>query len=119
MPRDTLPRLRHLSAVVVPVVHTPHGLSLQVIQAELRDVRRNAELRQHGAKRLPGVVGLLSALEESGYRMFHLLPSAAYLVPFDAQAPTDPLALNVFAAKPDRVDALARRGLLADPVYVT
>jgi protein O-GlcNAc transferase len=63
--------------------------------------------------------GLLSALEESGYRMFYLLPSAAYLVPFDAQAPTDPLALNVFAAKPGRVDALARRGLLADPAYVT
>ncbi len=63
--------------------------------------------------------GLLSALEDTGYRMYHLLPTAAYLVPFDAQAPADPLALNVFAAKPGRVDSLAGRGLLADPAYVT
>jgi FkbM family methyltransferase len=50
-----------------------------------------------------------------GYRVFRQLAGAPILVPDDAK-PLDGYELNLFAAKPDRADALAREGLLADTI---
>jgi FkbM family methyltransferase len=50
---------------------------------------------------------------ELGYQPFHLLPGPMMLVPFNPRQPADPFLLNLFCCKPDRAEALARRGLLA------
>ena len=49
-----------------------------------------------------------------GYRLFRLLPGAPILVPYHDGETLDGLELNLFAAKPDRIDTLVERGLLAD-----
>jgi FkbM family methyltransferase len=49
--------------------------------------------------------------EEAGYRLFELAVDPPLLVPFAGNVA--PGRLNLFAAKPDRADALARAGLLA------
>jgi FkbM family methyltransferase len=51
-----------------------------------------------------------------GYRLFRQLAGAPMLVPDDARRPLDGYELNLFAAKPDRVGALAREGLLVEAV---
>lgn len=61
---------------------------------------------------------MVAAFEKLGYRAYNLLPGAQFLIPFDAGAPVDAYTLNVFVAKPSRVERLARRGLLADPAFL-
>jgi FkbM family methyltransferase len=51
-----------------------------------------------------------------GYRLFRQLGGAPILVPDDAQQPLDGYELNLFAAKPDRMNALSQQGFLADSV---
>ena len=49
-----------------------------------------------------------------GYRLFRQLGHAPILIPDDPQQPLDAFELNLFAAKPDRVNALSQQGLLVD-----
>jgi FkbM family methyltransferase len=49
-----------------------------------------------------------------GYRVFRQLAGAPILVPDDATTPLDGYELNLFAAKPDRVNARSQQGLLVD-----
>jgi hypothetical protein len=51
-----------------------------------------------------------------GYRLFRQLAGEPVLVPDDPSQPLDDYELNLFAAKPDRVDALSRDGLLVDSI---
>jgi FkbM family methyltransferase len=51
---------------------------------------------------------------EIGYRLFRQLGGAPILVPADPQQLLDGYELNLFAAKPDRVDALSHQGFLVD-----
>jgi FkbM family methyltransferase len=51
-----------------------------------------------------------------GYRLFRQLGGAPVLVPDDARQPIDGYELNLFAAKPDRVNALSQQGLLVDAI---
>ncbi len=51
-----------------------------------------------------------------GYRLFRQLGGAPLLVPADLTKPLDGYELNLFAAKPDRAQELAQRGLLVEPV---
>jgi FkbM family methyltransferase len=50
------------------------------------------------------------------YRIFRLLPGAPMLVPVQSDELFDTYELNLFAAKPDRVAALAAEGWLADHI---
>jgi len=49
-----------------------------------------------------------------GYGLYRLLAGAPLLVPVPPGAPLDAFELNLFAAKPDRAQALARAGLLVE-----
>lgn len=49
-----------------------------------------------------------------GYKLFRQLVGAPVLVPADLTKPLDGFELNLFAAKPDRAQALAQRGLLVE-----
>jgi FkbM family methyltransferase len=51
-----------------------------------------------------------------GYKIFRQLGGNAILVPVDAAQPLDDYELNLFAAKPDRAQAMSQQGLLVDPV---
>jgi len=51
-----------------------------------------------------------------GYRLFRQLAGEPVLVPDDPSQPLDGYELNLFAAKPDRVGALSRDGLLVDNI---
>jgi FkbM family methyltransferase len=51
-----------------------------------------------------------------GYRLFRQLGDAPILVPDDPEQPLDEYELNLFAAKPDRVGALAQQGFLVDAI---
>ncbi|HEY4266424.1 MAG TPA: FkbM family methyltransferase, partial [Micropepsaceae bacterium] len=57
---------------------------------------------------------IAEAFRASGYRIFRLLPGAPFLVPVNASENFDSYELNLFAAKPDRIAALARAGWLSD-----
>lgn len=56
---------------------------------------------------------LRSAFVALGFRIFRLLNGAPILVPVAPNEPTLPFELNLFAARPDRAERLARDGLLA------
>nr|UXE45103.1 hypothetical protein Hi04_10k_c4321_00002 [uncultured bacterium] len=51
-----------------------------------------------------------------GYRLFRQLVGQPILVPDNADQPLDGYELNLFAAKPDRMVALARQGYLVDSI---
>ncbi len=51
-----------------------------------------------------------------GYHLFRQLGEAPILVPDDAAKPLDSYELNLFAAKRDRIEDLARRGLMVDAI---
>jgi FkbM family methyltransferase len=51
-----------------------------------------------------------------GYRLFRQLGEAPILVADDPQQPLDGYELNLFAAKPDRVETLSQQGFLVDLV---
>lgn len=51
-----------------------------------------------------------------GYTLFRQLGGAPILVPADLTKPLDGYELNLFAAKPDRMQTLAERGLLVEAV---
>jgi FkbM family methyltransferase len=51
-----------------------------------------------------------------GYRLFRQLGGAPLLVPDDPQQPIDGYELNLFAAKPDRANALSQQGLLVEAI---
>lgn len=57
---------------------------------------------------------LINSFQALGYRCFRLVPGLAALVPFDLAAPVDAFLLNLFAAKPDRIAALAAAGWLLE-----
>ena len=48
----------------------------------------------------------------AGYRIFRLVPGLQVLVPWEPAEPLDPYQLNLFAAKADRIAALAEAGCL-------
>ncbi len=54
----------------------------------------------------------LTALAESGYRYFHLLPGLNLLVPFARDAGVDQFQLNLFACTSRRAEILRARGRL-------
>lgn len=56
--------------------------------------------------------GLIEAFQALGYAPFRQLGGLPLLVPFSLSQPPDAFELNLFAAKPDRVRALTRAGLL-------
>lgn len=56
--------------------------------------------------------GLIEALGALGYAPYRQLGGLPLLVPFSTREAPDRLELNLFAAKPDRVAALAAEGLL-------
>lgn len=51
-----------------------------------------------------------------GYRLFRQLGGAPILVPDDVGQPLDDFELNLFAAKPDRMNALLQQGFLVDAI---
>ncbi len=51
-----------------------------------------------------------------GYRLYRQLAGAPLLVPADPAKPLDGYELNLFAARPDRAQELARRGLLVESI---
>lgn len=55
---------------------------------------------------------LVDRFQELGYQCFHLIPGLNVLAPFDADKVVDGYLLNLFAAKPDRVQLLAVAGRL-------
>jgi len=57
---------------------------------------------------------LRALLPAIGYRRFRQLEGEPILVPQDASQTLDGAELNLFAAKPDRVSALSKQGLLVD-----
>ena len=60
--------------------------------------------------------GLRNAFRAMGYATYRLLGEAPVLVPDKLSEPIDGFELNLFAAKPDRVDQLASDGVLAREV---
>ena len=63
------------------------------------------------------VNGRLRALFPAlGYRLFRQLGVAPILVPDDSPQPLDEYELNLFAAKPDRVNAMSQQGFLVDAI---
>ena len=56
------------------------------------------------------------AFNAIGYSIFRLLAGAPLLVPFDPAEPVDTYELNLFAAKPDRIQSLSQEGVLVDPM---
>jgi FkbM family methyltransferase len=56
---------------------------------------------------------LINAFRAAGFGIFRLLGDATMLVPFDEGEAIDLFMVNLFAARPDQVNALAVRGLLA------
>ena len=60
--------------------------------------------------------GATTAFASLGYRPYRSLPTAALLVPCDADSLSEPWELNCFAAKPDRAADLAAQGFLLDAV---
>ncbi len=57
--------------------------------------------------------GLCEALDAYGYGIYRLVPGLNALVPVDTTQGSEPFQLNLFAAKSDRAEDLASRGLLA------
>ncbi len=57
---------------------------------------------------------LVQQFESMGYRCFRLVPGLQTLIPFDLNAGVDGFLLNLFAARPDRIAALARHGWLVE-----
>ncbi|WP_216905518.1 FkbM family methyltransferase [Synechococcus sp. CCY 0621] len=55
---------------------------------------------------------LVCRFQELGYQCFHLIPGLNALAPFDADKGVDGYLLNLFAAKPDRVQTLEAAGRL-------
>jgi FkbM family methyltransferase len=56
---------------------------------------------------------LLSIFPSMGYRLYQMLPTTPVLIPIDPEARST-IEVNLFAAKPDRAQALARAGLLVE-----
>jgi FkbM family methyltransferase len=59
---------------------------------------------------------LLSIFPSMGYRLYQTLPTTPVLVPVDPAKLASRIEVNLFAAKPDRAQALARAGLLVEDV---
>jgi FkbM family methyltransferase len=59
---------------------------------------------------------LLSIFPAWGYRLYRLLPATPVLIPVDPDEASVAFELNLFAAKPDRAQALAQAGLLVEDV---
>jgi FkbM family methyltransferase len=60
---------------------------------------------------------LLSSFQTLGYRLYRVLPSTPVLIPIHSDyASIDFCELNLFAAKPDRAQALAQAGLLVETI---
>lgn len=59
---------------------------------------------------------LLSIFPTMGYRLYRVLPETPALIPVDRERTSFDFELNLFAAKPDRVQALAQAGLLLEDV---
>lgn len=77
------------------------------------DLLRNADPlimfeRKHGAS---VNTALIEALEEAGFAIFQLLPGPAVLAPYEPGR-TDAFGLNLFAAKPGRIETLSESGHL-------
>jgi FkbM family methyltransferase len=60
---------------------------------------------------------IADAFRALGYRIFRLLPGAPILVPVEPADTLDAYELNLFAAKPDRIAALAKDGFVAEAAY--
>jgi FkbM family methyltransferase len=58
---------------------------------------------------------LLSIFPSMGYRLYQILPTTPVLIPVDPEARSN-IEINLFAAKPDRAQALAQAGLLVEAV---
>jgi protein O-GlcNAc transferase len=61
-------------------------------------------------------LGLVEQFEALGYQCFKLIPGLDVLAPFAANQVVDGYILNLFAAKPDRIETLASQGWLVKPV---
>jgi protein O-GlcNAc transferase len=61
-------------------------------------------------------LGLVEQFEALGYQCFRLIPGLDALAPFAANQVVDGYLLNLFAAKPDRMETLASQGWLLKPV---
>jgi protein O-GlcNAc transferase len=61
-------------------------------------------------------LGLVEQFEALGYQCFKLIPGLDALAPFAANQVVDGYLLNLFAAKPDRMETLASQGWLVKPV---
>jgi FkbM family methyltransferase len=97
------------------------------IDAEDEEERILQGARSFFAKRSPLVMfeakardkwneNLSEAFVAMGFGLYRLLAGAPVLVPVAAGESLDSYELNLFAAKPDRALALAREGLLAEPI---
>lgn len=59
---------------------------------------------------------LVQRFQELGYQCFRLIPGLNVLSPFDPDKMVDGYLLNLFAAKPDRIDTLSAGGWLVTPM---
>ncbi|WP_231605176.1 FkbM family methyltransferase [Synechococcus sp. CBW1006] len=81
-----------------------HRLFREFSPLVMFEVKAGAELNLH----------LAQQFEQLGYRCFRLIPGLDALAPFSTELPVDDYLLNLFAAKPERVAALAAGGWLVD-----
>lgn len=92
------------------------GHAMQVLRGAGQFLRGASPLVMFEIKRASGEleIDLARQFEAMGYRIYRLLPVQGVLAPFDFASRVDAYLLNLFAAKPDRAEALAGRGLLVE-----
>lgn len=90
------------------------GAELDILGGGRRFLAAHSPLVQFEVKAVTELhLDLVDHFAALGYRSYRLVPGLGLLVPFDRAAVPDGFLLNLFACKPDRADALAERGLLA------
>ena len=88
------------------IVEGGHGLLTAQSPLVMFEVKAGAAVNERLRALLPAI----------GYRLFRQLEGEPILVPQDASQTLDGSELNLFAAKPDRVSALSKQGLLVDAI---
>lgn len=89
------------------------GEELRIVEGAQRFFEVHAPLVMFELRHGPTVnVGLIEAFHQRGFATFRHLPGLNLLVPLARDAVPDTFLLNVFAARPATVAALARDGLL-------
>jgi FkbM family methyltransferase len=118
VPVETLDSLseRHGFADADFVKIDVEGHAQQVLRGAEQFLRGGSPLVMFDIKLASGELELDLArrFEAMGYRIYRLVSAQGVLVPFDFDSKVDAYLLNLFAAKADRAESLAARGLLVE-----